>query len=276
LRQKWNERLFKEMYFGYLQGRSEKDPTTKWYEGELWFFDFYVLPLARKLKECGVFGVSSEEYLDYAVRNRTEWARKGKEISESMLERAMIEARKKGLKRMDSVVEDDEELSDSERSVSNDVKPDVAAEPAVSNDVKPDVAAEPATDFVDEGDQESDAKLANEDEIPDDAAAAAAGEAVEAESTKPAWIVLAPPGKLGIIIDTTVEGPVVHRVSVGSVMKLKLASGDLIAVIDGVKTLGLSAEAISTLMSSRVEHERILTIQKSQSKGRIPSSATGL
>jgi hypothetical protein len=69
---------------------------------------------------------------------------------------------------------------------------------------------------------------------------ATAGEAVEAASTNPAfaWIVLAPPGKLGIIIDTTVEGPVVHRVSVGSVMKLKLASGDIVTAINGVKTLG--------------------------------------
>jgi hypothetical protein len=258
------------MYFGYLQGRSEKDPSTNWYEGELWFFDFYVIPLARKLKECGVFGVSSDEYLDYAVRNRSEWSRKGKEVAKTMLEGAMIEAHKKGLKRMDSVDEDDEDLSDSECSV--------------SNDVKLDVAAEPATDFVDEGDKESDAKSASKDVMPDVAATvpvsapedvATAGKAVEAVSTKPAstWIVLAPPGKLGIIIDTTVEGPVVHRVSVGSVMKLKLASGDLITSIDGVKTSGLSAEAISALMSSRAEHERSLTIQKSQSKAYFQSSA---
>jgi hypothetical protein len=250
------------MYFGYLHGRSEKDPSTNWYEGELCFFDFYVIPLARKLKECGVFGVSSDEYLDYALRNRDEWARKGKEVAKTMLEGAMKEAQKKGLKRMDSVDEDNEDMSDSEGSA--------------SKEVKPDVVAEPATDFVDEGDegdQESDAKSANEDEMPDDAAPATAGEAVEAVSTKPAWIVLAPPGKLGIIIDTTVEGPVVHRVSVGSVMKLKLASGDLITSIDGVKTLGLSAEAISALMSSSAEHERSLTIQKSQSRGRFPCSA---
>jgi hypothetical protein len=29
-------------------------------------FDNYVIPLARKLKECNVFGVSSDEYLNYA------------------------------------------------------------------------------------------------------------------------------------------------------------------------------------------------------------------
>ena len=39
---KWNERLFKEMYFGFLSGRLEKNPTEKWYDGEIWFFNNYV------------------------------------------------------------------------------------------------------------------------------------------------------------------------------------------------------------------------------------------
>jgi len=40
------------------------------YKGEIGFFDFYIIPLAKKLKECGVFGVSSDEYLNYATKNR--------------------------------------------------------------------------------------------------------------------------------------------------------------------------------------------------------------
>lgn len=77
---KWNERLFHEMFSAYCQGRSDKDPTKGWYEGELWFFDNYVIPLAHKLKECGIFGVSSDEYLNYAMANRREWEKKGKYI----------------------------------------------------------------------------------------------------------------------------------------------------------------------------------------------------
>ena len=42
------------------------DPATFWYQGELGFFDNYIIPLAKKLKECGVFGVSSDEFLNYA------------------------------------------------------------------------------------------------------------------------------------------------------------------------------------------------------------------
>lgn len=64
---KWNERLFSEMYKAYRAGRSETNPADLWYKGELGFFDFYIIPLAKKLSECGVFGVSSDEYLNYAV-----------------------------------------------------------------------------------------------------------------------------------------------------------------------------------------------------------------
>jgi hypothetical protein len=38
-----------------------------WYKVELWFFDNCVIPLAIKLKECGVFGVLSDEYVSYAI-----------------------------------------------------------------------------------------------------------------------------------------------------------------------------------------------------------------
>lgn len=56
---KWNERLYAEMYKAYVEGRADKDPTDTWYTGEIGFFDFYIIPLAQKLSECGVFGVSS-------------------------------------------------------------------------------------------------------------------------------------------------------------------------------------------------------------------------
>ena len=84
---KWNERLFQEMYRAYKEGRSEKDPSTFWYEGELGFFDFYIIPLAKKLKTCGVFGVSSDEFLNYALNNRGEWESRGEEFVASYLEK---------------------------------------------------------------------------------------------------------------------------------------------------------------------------------------------
>ena len=80
------------MYTAYKNGRSEKDPSEGWYGGELWFFDNYVIPLAKKLKECGVFGVSSDECLNYAMENREEWERKGRSIVEAMVEQFNQEA----------------------------------------------------------------------------------------------------------------------------------------------------------------------------------------
>lgn len=92
---KWNERLFEEMYVAYIRGRAPNNPSESWYKGEIGFFDFYIIPLAKKLKYCGVFGVSSEEYLNYAEKNRKEWEQRGQEIVGNMLEsvRAKYEIR---------------------------------------------------------------------------------------------------------------------------------------------------------------------------------------
>jgi hypothetical protein len=85
---KWNERLFFEMYESYQQGRMGSDPSTFWYQGELGFFDNYIIPLAKKLKECRVFGVSSDECLNYAIQNRAEWEQRGQTIVEQLIQKA--------------------------------------------------------------------------------------------------------------------------------------------------------------------------------------------
>ena len=82
---KWNERLFHEMYQAFRADRMGADPSTFWYTGELGFFDNYIIPLAKKLKECNVFGVSSDECLNYAMQNRREWEVKGERIVKDML-----------------------------------------------------------------------------------------------------------------------------------------------------------------------------------------------
>ncbi|KAG7374673.1 adenylate/guanylate cyclase with GAF and PAS/PAC sensor domain [Nitzschia inconspicua] len=84
---KWNERFFFECMAAYRGGRAEKDPSENWYQGEIGFFDFYIIPLAKKLKDCGVFGVSSAEYLTYAEQNRKEWEARGKDIVAGFLQK---------------------------------------------------------------------------------------------------------------------------------------------------------------------------------------------
>ena len=82
---KWNKRLFEEMYIAHKTGRGDRDPSEYWYEAELKVFDNDIIPLTKKLKECGVFGVASDEYLDYAAANRREWEIKGRDIVQAHL-----------------------------------------------------------------------------------------------------------------------------------------------------------------------------------------------
>jgi len=65
------------------------DPSTFWYEREKDSLDIYILPLAKKLKECGVFGISSEEYLNYAMNFRQEWEIRGQEVVAEMREKIL-------------------------------------------------------------------------------------------------------------------------------------------------------------------------------------------
>jgi len=74
------------MCHAHRAGRMAANPASFWYQGELNFFDNYIIPLAKKLKDCNVFGVSSDECLNYAMRNREEWEARGKDMITEMLE----------------------------------------------------------------------------------------------------------------------------------------------------------------------------------------------
>jgi 3'5'-cyclic nucleotide phosphodiesterase len=82
---KWNQRLFDEMMTAYYNGRADQDPSEGWHNAELGFFDTYVIPLTQNLTDCGVFGVSGEECLTYALQNRSEWSVKGQRIVQQYL-----------------------------------------------------------------------------------------------------------------------------------------------------------------------------------------------
>jgi CheY-like chemotaxis protein len=84
---KWNYKLFVEMRTAYKQGRLGADPSKFWYKGELGFFDNYIIPLAKKLKDCNIFGASSDECLTFALQNRQEWETRGEAIVASMTQK---------------------------------------------------------------------------------------------------------------------------------------------------------------------------------------------
>lgn len=252
---KWNERLFREIYFSFLLGRSEKDPSQGWYEGELWFFDNYVIPLCHKLQECSVFGVSSDEYLNYATQNRAEWMKKGRDICQNMLENAVKEAERMGLKPRALVIQDTpvalERIVEGSSVASASTNDRVEYDSSENEEVEPVVAVSAAAVET------------------DTLGTAGSGSTPSAPPTPPTPSfstrqVVAPPGRLGIVIDATAAGSVVHRVRPGSAMKMKLVPGDVITLIDGVETAGLSNSAISELMSARADQQRIFVVQSSR------------
>ena len=97
------------MYEAYLAGRMGADPATFWFKGELGFFDNYIIPLTKKLKECNVFGVSSAEYLSYALANREEWEQKGQDIVAEMVAKYQQSSDHSGTI-LEGVEEEEEEL----------------------------------------------------------------------------------------------------------------------------------------------------------------------
>jgi hypothetical protein len=93
--------------------------------------------------------------------------------------------------------------------------------------------------------------------LPSNLADSKEGEEAIAKYTK---VVIAPAGKLGIIIDTTVEGPVVHKVNPGSALEGQVQSGDVIIAIEDTDTRAMSALSITSLMVQTAGQERKLTI----------------
>lgn len=73
------------MYKAWEDGRATTNPADFWYKGEIGFFQHYIIPLTKKLADCGVFGVSSDEYLNYATENAARWEKEGLGIVESMV-----------------------------------------------------------------------------------------------------------------------------------------------------------------------------------------------
>lgn len=83
---KLNEKQFDEAFEAFEANRSDKNPKTTWYENELDFFDSIVLPLTKKLANCGVFGDAGDDFFQFAASNRDEWERKGFEMVKGYVE----------------------------------------------------------------------------------------------------------------------------------------------------------------------------------------------
>ncbi|CAJ1941243.1 unnamed protein product [Cylindrotheca closterium] len=103
LYQEWNENLFNELYDAHQDGRTPKDPSSNWYNGELWFFDNWVIPLAENLRECGVLDIVSNQLIKQAHSNRKQWELEGKQITEALTKAAIARHKQRSAPRIPSV-----------------------------------------------------------------------------------------------------------------------------------------------------------------------------
>ncbi|KAL3823001.1 hypothetical protein ACHAXA_008141 [Cyclostephanos tholiformis] len=82
---KWNKRLLRELYVAHKSGRLCFDPCENWYENQIGFFTYYILPLSEKMKNCGVFGHTGSVFEYFAAENKKRWMKEGEGISERII-----------------------------------------------------------------------------------------------------------------------------------------------------------------------------------------------
>ena len=69
--------------------------------------------------------------------------------------------------------------------------------------------------------------------------------------------VVAPPGKLGVVIDTPLNGsPIVHAIKESSVLADRVRIGDQLISVDGKDTREMTAIRVSKLISSKATNPR--------------------
>jgi hypothetical protein len=62
------------------------------------------------------------------------------------------------------------------------------------------------------------------------------------------------------VIDTTLDGPVIHRVNDNSPLKGYIFPGDIIVAVNNTDTRAMSAQAITSLMARTAQRRRMLTV----------------
>jgi hypothetical protein len=81
---KWSNRCYMEFRAAYQSGKGE-DPGSSWYENQIGFLDFYVIPLAKNLHFSRAFGEFGEEFVNNILSNKEQWMKEGKQISSRLL-----------------------------------------------------------------------------------------------------------------------------------------------------------------------------------------------
>ena len=199
-----------------------------------------------------MFGISSDEYLNYAMQNRDEWAEKGQAVVDSMRRKIMMDLTRKTLSReLLSMHTRHSDMSRRSRLSGQSRAYDSDDDLSDVNEFSEEEAVEITVDGspVDvKGPKENKTAVSS---IIDPSAQLEPGQK----------LVLAPPGPLGVLIDPTPEGPVVEEVKIGSSLSGKVQPQDMLISIDGVNVRYLSAEAIMAMIRATSMHTRKLVFQ---------------
>lgn len=83
---KWSQRLFLEQHAAYSAGRCDTNPAETWYQSQLNLLDEIAMPVAQRLKDSNVLGLSGDECLRYATQNRKQWESMGMSVTEEFKE----------------------------------------------------------------------------------------------------------------------------------------------------------------------------------------------
>jgi len=78
---KFSSRLYNELRKSYVSKRGN-DPEPRWFENQIGFLESYLLPLAHRLEDTGVFGPTVGESFALTVEdNRDRWLTEGYDVS---------------------------------------------------------------------------------------------------------------------------------------------------------------------------------------------------
>lgn len=95
--EKWSHRLFFELKASFHDGRGE-DPQNGWYENQITFLDSYILPLARRMDDTGVFGEMGKQFAVIVLHNRDRWVIDGCASTSHVIQEWNMVAAKEGSK----------------------------------------------------------------------------------------------------------------------------------------------------------------------------------
>ena len=101
---KWNKHLYHEVLAAHMCGRTLAHheqrrgdnatnapeihhPKENWYDSQIGFFSFYIIPLAERLDACGAFS-EDDKFAPLAVQNMEQWKEFGREITLLMVKEA--------------------------------------------------------------------------------------------------------------------------------------------------------------------------------------------